>query len=69
VNIADLGVLAAHWQQGAGGMSFGEAMGRFDTFDKLSASLFDGVVVPEPGAVGLLGMVGVMVLRRRRWIR
>jgi hypothetical protein len=59
VNIADLGILAGNWQAGTGGgMSFQEALAMFD--------VFEGVVVPEPAAAGLLGMAGLMALRRRR---
>jgi hypothetical protein len=59
VNIADLGILAANWQKGTagGGMGFAEALAMFD--------VFDGVVVPEPSVMGLVGM-GLLALRRRR---
>jgi autotransporter-associated beta strand protein len=58
VDIADLGILAGNWQAGtSGGMSFEAALAMFD--------VFDGVVVPEPSALGLLGL-GVLALRRRR---
>jgi hypothetical protein len=59
VTIADLGILAANWQAGTnGGMGFAEALAMFD--------VFDGVVVPEPGALGLLALAGLVGLRRRR---
>jgi autotransporter-associated beta strand protein len=61
VNIADLGILAANWQKGTGGgaaMSFDEAMAMFD--------VFDGVVVPEPAAIGLAPMIGLLAMRKRR---
>jgi hypothetical protein len=58
VNIADLGILAGNWQKGTGGgMSFEEALAMFD--------VFDGVVIPEPSALGLIGL-GMLALRRRR---
>jgi T5SS/PEP-CTERM-associated repeat protein len=58
VNIADLGILAANWQKGtSGGMSFEDALAMFD--------VFDGVVVPEPSALGLVGL-GMLGMRRRR---
>jgi hypothetical protein len=61
VTIADLGILAANWQAGvtpgSGGFSFGEAMAMFD--------VFNGVVIPEPGALSLLGL-GLLALKRRR---
>jgi hypothetical protein len=59
VTIADLGILAANWQAGAGGssMSFEEAMAMFD--------VFNGVVVPEPAAAGML-LFGLGALGRRR---
>jgi T5SS/PEP-CTERM-associated repeat protein len=61
VTIADLGVLAAHWQWSVdgsvAGVSFDEALGMFD--------VFDGVVVPEPGVVGLIGF-GLLALKRDR---
>jgi hypothetical protein len=62
VNIADLGILAGNWQKGPGGsgMSFAEELAMFD--------VFDGVVVPEPAALGLVGL-GVLGLRRRRQAR
>jgi hypothetical protein len=60
VNIADLGILAANWQAGVsgGGVRLDEALALFD--------VLDGVVVPEPAAAGLLGMVGMLLLRRRQ---
>jgi hypothetical protein len=59
VNIADLGILAGNWQAGTGGggMSFEEALAMFD--------VFNGVVVPEPAALGLVGL-GLLAIRRRR---
>jgi fibronectin-binding autotransporter adhesin len=59
VNIADLGILAANWQKGTsgGGMSFAEALAMFE--------VFNGVVIPEPSALGLVGL-GALALRRRR---
>jgi hypothetical protein len=60
VNIADLGILAGNWQKGTsgGGMSFEEALAMFD--------VFEGVVVPEPAAAGLLGLGALLLGRRRR---
>jgi MYXO-CTERM domain-containing protein len=60
VNIADLGILAGNWQKGpaGGSMSFEEALAMFD--------VFEGVVVPEPSALGLVGL-GMLALRRRRY--
>jgi hypothetical protein len=61
VNIADLGILAGNWQAGVSGgssISFAEAMAMFD--------VFDGVVVPEPGAVGMIGLGMLMLMRRRK---
>jgi autotransporter-associated beta strand protein len=59
VNIADLGILAANWQKGAGGgMSFEEALAMFD--------VFSGVVIPEPAALGLLGLGALFQRRRHR---
>jgi hypothetical protein len=59
VNIADLGILAGNWQAGtSGGMSFDEALAMFD--------VFDGVVVPEPAALGLIGFGALGLLGRRR---
>jgi hypothetical protein len=62
VTIADLGILAANWQAGTNGgapISFGEAMALFD--------VFNGVVVPEPGAVVLvLSTMGLLGRPRRR---
>jgi hypothetical protein len=43
----------------AGGLILlGEALAMFD--------VFDGVVVPEPGALSLLGLAGLLALKRRR---
>jgi T5SS/PEP-CTERM-associated repeat protein len=61
VDIADLGILAANWQAGVSGgsnTSFAEVMAMFD--------VFDGVVVPEPAGLGLLGLAGILFLRRSR---
>jgi hypothetical protein len=60
VNIADLGILAGNWQAGVSGgssMSFAEALALFD--------VFDGVVVPEPAGLSLLGIAGLLAIRRR----
>jgi hypothetical protein len=60
VTVSDLSILAANWQAGVGGgstMSFEDAMAMFDAFN--------GVVIPEPGVLSLLGMTGLLVLRRR----
>ena len=64
VTIADLGILAANWQKGtalagAGSLSFEEALAMFDAFS--------GVVVPEPGGIGLLVLsLGALGIRGRR---
>jgi uncharacterized lipoprotein YddW (UPF0748 family) len=61
VDIADLGILAGNWQAGVSGgssMSFAEALAMFD--------VFDGVVVPEPACLSLLGIAGLLSLRRAR---
>jgi hypothetical protein len=59
VNIADLGILAAHWQATAnGGMSFADAVVMFDAIA--------GVVIPESASAGLLGVAGLLQLRRRQ---
>jgi T5SS/PEP-CTERM-associated repeat protein len=66
VNIADVGILAGNWQAGVdgshgGAVGIAEALGMFDAFR--------GVVVPEPGVVGVLGVVGLALRRRgRKWV-
>jgi hypothetical protein len=57
VDIADLGILAGNWQAG---VNFAEALAKFDAFE--------GVVIPEPGSIFLLGL-GAVLLRRRGRIR
>jgi autotransporter-associated beta strand protein len=62
VDIGDLGLLAGNWQKGVSSgqllVSFDEAMAQF--------TAFDGVVVPEPGTIGLLGGAVILGLTRRR---
>jgi hypothetical protein len=61
VDIADLGVLAGNWQSGVGGMEgipLAEALSMFDAFD--------GVVIPEPSAMALVGLSGLLLRRRSR---
>ncbi len=59
VDISDLGKLATNWQLGVGnplGPSFDEA---------LASVGLAGVSVPEPASIGVLGMMGVLALRRK----
>jgi hypothetical protein len=60
VEIADLGILAANWQAGVGGsgMNLSDALAMFD--------VFEGVVVPEPSAIALLGLAGAGLAKRGR---
>jgi autotransporter-associated beta strand protein len=64
VNIGDLGLLAGNWQKGTAGnpnpplMTFDQALAQF--------SVFEGVVVPEPGSLSLLALGGVGLMGRRR---
>jgi autotransporter-associated beta strand protein len=64
VNIGDLGLLAGNWQKGTAGnpnpplLTFDQALAQF--------SAFEGVVVPEPTGLGLLGIAAAGLLARRR---
>jgi hypothetical protein len=56
-----VGILAGNWQAGVSrgsNTSFAEAMAMFD--------VFDGVLVPEPGILGLLALAGLLAQPRRR---
>jgi hypothetical protein len=59
-DITDLGILAANWQAGVANptMTFAEALAMFD--------VFSGIVIPEPASLSLLGMAGLLAMRRRR---
>src|SRR4029079_18932519 len=62
VDIGDLGLLAGNWQKG---VSSGQLL---ESFDQAMAQFtaFDGVVVPEPTTVAMLGLAAAACTMRRR---